>query len=56
MRPERRAEQVNKLIQCISDKLQANRGVLEHSLWFGRLSWRLNRKNDEFEVDLEPKL
>lgn len=56
IKPESRAEQVDKLIQIISDKLQANRGVLERSLAFGRLSWRLNRKNNVIEVDLEPKI
>lgn len=51
-----KTEKVDQLIEVIIDKLKANRIVLQQSLAFGRLSWRLNKKNGEIEVDLEPKL
>ena len=47
---------VDYLIETIKRKLEANRSTLERSMSFGRLSWRLNKKNGEIEVDLEPKL
>ena len=46
---------VDELIEVINRKLSGNRSVLERSLRFGRLSWRL-RKNGQIEVELEPKL
>ncbi len=47
---------VDSLIEAIKLKLEANRSTLERSISFGRLSWRLNKKKGEIEVDLEPKL
>ena len=47
---------VDYLIDAIKRKLEANRSTLERSISFGRLSWRLNKKKGEIEVDLEPKL
>ncbi|MBI4302285.1 MAG: hypothetical protein HY664_06745 [Chloroflexi bacterium] len=52
---DHRAVTVDDLIEAITRKLSVNRPVLERSLQFGRLSWRL-QKNGELEVDLEPKL
>lgn len=49
------ATTVDELIDVINRKLLGNRSVLERSLRFGRLSWRL-RKNGQIEVELEPKL
>jgi hypothetical protein len=50
------AATVDHLIESILKKLQANRSVLVRSVQHGRLSWRLNKKNGEIEVDLELKL
>ncbi len=47
---------VDHLIDAIVKKLNANRTVLEKSIHYGRISWRLGRKAGEIEVDLEPKL
>ncbi len=47
---------VDYLIEAIKRKLEANRSTLERSISFGRLSWHLNKKKGEIEVDLEPKL
>lgn len=47
---------VDYLIESIKRKLEANRSILERSTSFGRLGWRLNKKNGEIEVDLELKL
>ena len=47
---------VDSLIEAIKRKLEANRSILERSISFGRLGWRLNKKNGEIEVDLELKL
>ena len=47
---------VDRLIQVIINKLEANRTVLVRSVNHGRLSWRLNKRNGEIEVDLELKL
>lgn len=47
---------VDYLIEVINRKLEANLSILERSTSFGRLGWRLNKKNGEIEVDLELKL
>ncbi len=47
---------VDHLIEAIVKKLEANRAVLEKSLYYGRISWRLGKKDGELEVDFEPKL
>ncbi len=47
---------VDYLIETIKRKLEADRSILERSISFGRLGWRLNQKNGEIEVDLEHKL
>ena len=52
---DHRATTVDDLIEAITRKLEANRPVLERSLHFGRLSWRL-QQNGALQVDLEPKL
>ncbi|MDA1220269.1 MAG: hypothetical protein O2909_12680 [Chloroflexi bacterium] len=47
---------VDHLIETIVKKLEANRAVLEQSIHYGRITWRLSRKGGEIEVDFEPKL
>ena len=47
---------VDQLIDAIVKKLEANRAVLGRSIHYGRISWRLDRKAGEIEVDFEPKL
>ena len=47
---------VDHLIDAIVKKLEANRTVLEKSIHYGRISWRLGRKTGKIEVDFEPKL
>ena len=54
-RPLKYAE-ADRLIDAITKKLQANRSVLERSINHGRLSWRINKRSGEIEVDLEPKI
>ena len=47
---------VDDLIEAIVKKLETNRAVLEKSIHYGRISWRLGRKAGDIEVDFEPKL
>ena len=47
---------VDHLIDAIVRKLEANRTVLEKSIHYGRISWRLVKNAGEIEVELEPKL
>jgi hypothetical protein len=47
---------VDQLIKVITDKLQANRPMLERSKQHGRLSWRSGKKDGEIEVDLDLRL
>lgn len=46
---------VDQLFDAIASKLTANRAILEKSVHYGRLSWRM-KPNGQIEVDLEPKL
>lgn len=52
---DNRCQLVDELIEAVIRKLKANRSVLERSLHFGRLTWRVTKKGD-IEVDLEPKI
>lgn len=45
---------VDRLIESICKKLQANRGVLSRSKGFGKLTWRL--KKEGFDIRLQPDL
>ena len=45
---------VDKLIEAMVAKLNANRGVLAKSLHHGRISWRSS--NGKVDVKLEPEL
>ena len=45
----------DELIKAITNKLAANRAILQMSINFGRLKWRRNKKGD-FEIDLELNL
>ena len=55
-RPLKYPAEADRLIDAITKKLQANRSVLERSINRGRLSWRINKRSGEIEVDLEPKI
>ena len=48
------AATVDKLIEAIIGKLQANRAILAKSRHHGRLSWRTS--NGVIDVKLEPEL
>lgn len=43
-----------ELIAAITAKLESNRGIVEQSITFGRLTWRT--KHGGFEIDLEPRI
>ena len=45
---------VDRLIESIQQKLEANRAVLARSKGFGKLTWRL--KKERFEIRLQPDL
>ena len=43
---------VDHLIDAIVKKLNANRTVLEKSIHYGRISWRLGKQAEEIVVEL----
>ena len=51
-----RPRTADDLIIAVSQKLEANRAILSRSLRYGRIIWRLNRKDGVFEINFEPKL
>lgn len=50
-----RRGEVDKLLECILAKLDANREVLSRSLEFGRLTWHMDRSG-RIEVKIQPEL
>lgn len=51
---DNKCQLVDELIQAVTRKLEANRPLLERSLHFGRLTWRVTKKGD-ITVNLELK-
>ena len=47
--------EVDELISALVKKLQSNRELLQRSISHGRLVWRVDRKKDKTEIDLELK-
>ena len=46
---------VDRLIDAIMEKVNANKAILAKSLGYGRLIWR-QRGDGKIEIHLEPKL
>ena len=47
---------VNRIGDAVMKKILANQEIVNKSSSYGRITWRVNKKNGEIEVDLEPKL
>ena len=47
---------VHRIGEAIRKKLEAHRSTVKKSPNYGRISWRLNQKNDTIDVDFDLRL